>query len=459
MNEDALIIPYLLLLISALPYLSRETSIPAYIQGSKRLGLHEGTPLLLSHLLKGFMIFMFFQFISNKSLIRGILFTLFMLPMMVLYEKWIRAAGRRHLNNPNHTPLTFFRERAADQYTFHLILLIMTLISFFAFLSEITWMTLLAVNLFQVSERWVFLSLLFLVYVYAVAGGFAAIKKVSRLLNVLIFFTMVCLLLYAYLTNGIFSIYRNWTIEQGRLGPDFLSGFGTQCLWLFVMISIYFGYLLTDLSLWHISFSMKENRMRTIYRCAVFCFASLIVTLMMIAVFVRTTDHRQASTLISVLDALSHSAPFFAYFLAVSLFSIGLIGAIVCLKSIMDAFLLIHQDTQNTDRRFFKKIYAGALLFLIVLFAALHPSMTLLFTSIKIFSLLCIASIPSFSLLMISEKKVNGFKLLPVCSGFLAGLYLFSTPRSILLDLCWSLLISAAHQFITHISYVFLQRK
>lgn len=459
MNENGLIIPYLLLLISALPFLSREVSISAYIQGNKKLGLHEGTPLLLSHLLKGSMIFFLFQFISNSSLIWGILFTLFIFPFTILYEKWIRTAIRRHLNNPNHTPLTFFRERSAGRYSFHFILLIMALISLFAFLSEITWMTLLTANLFQVSERWVFLSLLFLVYVYAVAGGFSAIRKVSRLLNVFTFFIVVCLLLYAYLTNGIFSIYHRWTMQQARFDPDLFSSFGTQSLWLFVMISVYFGYLLTNLSLWHISFSMKENRIRTIYRCAVFCFASLIVTLMMIAVFARTTDHGHLSTLISVLNALSHFAPFFAYFLIASLLSIGLISAIVSLKSIMDAFLLIHQDRQNENHRFFKKVYAGSLLLLIVLFAVVRPSMGLLFTSIKLFSLLCIASIPSFSLVMLSRKKISGFGLLPVLSGFLAGLYLFSTPQPILFDLCWSLMISVSLQFFIWICQVSLQKE
>lgn len=458
MNENGLIVLYLLLLISALPFLSREASISGYIQGYEKLGLHEGTPLLLSHLFKGFMIFMLFQFISNGSLIWSVLFSLFIFPITVLYEKWIRTAIMRHLNNPNQTPLTFFRERAAGRHAFRFILLIMALISFFAFISEITWMTLLIANLFQVSERWTFISLLFLVYVYAVAGGFAAIRKVSQLLNVFTFFTLVCLLLYAYLTNGIYSIYHRWTMQQVRLNPNFFSGFGNQGLWLFVMICVYFGYLLTNLSLWHISFSMKESRIRTIYKCAVFCFSSLIVTLMMIAVFVQTITPGHASSLIRSLHALSRFAPFFTYFLIAALLSISLISAIVSLKSMMDAFLLSLQDTQNENRLFFKKIYAVSLFLLIVLFAVIQPSMALLVTSIKTFSLLCIASIPSFSLLMLSKKKISGFRLLPVLLGFLAGFYLFSTPLPFLLDLCWSLTISTSLQFLIWISQVSLQK-
>ncbi|TGA98513.1 hypothetical protein E4665_08320 [Sporolactobacillus shoreae] len=458
MNNNDLFLLYLLLLIFALPFLNRKESISDYVTCRPKLGLNEGTLLLLSHLLKGFMILILFQFISGRNLFWGIIFNLILFPVILLFEKWIRSLMAVHLNTPNHTSLTFFRERST-LHAYHCLLAIMALVAFFAFTAEITWMSLITANIFHIPQQLVCVALVYLIYVYAVIGGFSAIAKASRLLIVFAFGTIACLLLYIYLTNGINTVYQNWMMKQQPLKFNFFSDIFDQGLWFFMMICVYYGYLLTNLSLWHVNFSLRVNRIRAIYRNAIFCFASLIITLMMIGIFAQSIDTSRTSSLNGIFYTLSRYSFFFTLLLTASLLCIGLISSMVSLKSIMDAFLLSLPDSGDHDRQFFKNVYLTALGLLLILSVILQPSYSILILSAKLFSLLCVVSIPCFSLIMISREKVSLIRLLPAGAGLAVGLYFFILSFPLLSGLFWGLITSLCLQTVLWLCHVSLQRR
>ncbi|MCO7174874.1 hypothetical protein ACFP7A_04615 [Sporolactobacillus kofuensis] len=457
MNEINLFVPFLFLLIFVLPYLNKVKSISEYVQSTSKLGLSESAPLLLAHLVKGFMILIAFQFISRHNLTLGVLLCTILFPITVLYEKWIHSAISTHLNNPNQTPLTYFKAKSS-RIAFYGILFIMASIAFFAFFAEITWMTLSISYLFQVSRGVIFISLLFLAYVYAIAGGLSVLVRVSRVMMIFSFFVLICLLLYTYLTNGIYSIYNNWMRMQSPVSTITFPKVSHVSLWFLAILFVYVGYLLTNLSLWHINFSMKENRIKTIYSCTSFCFTSLLMTLMMIVVFVLSSQPDHTSSVNQMLHTLSHHAPFFAYLLIMALLSIGLMSAFVSLKSIIDACVLALHTEQKENPKLFRGIYLTSCGLLLLLFIVLRPTHTFLFTCIKLFSLLCIVSIPTYSLIMLSKQKITVLRLLPLTIGFLTGLCLFTQPSSLLADLFWSFSVSLSLQLFLLLCQKFLHK-
>ncbi|RYL92522.1 hypothetical protein EWI07_09320 [Sporolactobacillus sp. THM7-4] len=455
-NENSLILPYLLLLFLVLPYLNRVSSVFDYIEPNVKFGLHDGTFLLLAHLFKGFFILILFEFIAGHHFIWGALFSIITFLITILFEKFIRYSISVHLNNPNHTGLTFFKDRTGN-YAFYVILTTMGLIAFVALMAEITWTTLLIPQVFNLSQKWVLISLLFLLYVYAVVGGLEAIGKVSRVLIFFIFFTIVCLLLYVYLTNGIYSIYHNWTQQKSINQSRLFSKNQEPYMW-FLMIPVIFGYLLTNLSLWHIRFCMKENRVKTIYTSAAFCWASLMITLMMIAVYAQTTGWDIPSFVSQIPQEMPHSSTFFISLLVMVVISISLVSSMVGVKSIMDTFLLFIIKNEKVDRSFLKRLYISSLGPVMLLFAILRPTTALLYTCVRIFTALCVVSVPTFLLFVISREKVTMVKVLPLFIGILACLFFFNSPLSPLFSLYLSLLFSLSLQFIIWICQIILHK-
>lgn len=447
MNNNDLFLLYLLLLIFSLSSLTHKEYISDYIACKTKLGLNDGTLLLLSHLLKGFMIFILFQYMSSSNLLWGIVFSFSLFPMTYLFEKWIRSHILVHLNTPNHTPMTFFKERSTP-YAYRCLLCIMASIAFFSFLAEMTWMSMMAADLFQIPSRLILFALIYLAYVYAVIGGFPAIAKVSRLLIVFTFGAVACLLLYFYLTNGVKTIYQNWIIHMGRFEYSSFSDISSQGIWLIMIICIYYGYLLTNLSLWHVNFSLKENRIKGIYRIATFCFAGLIIALILIEIFVQSILFQENLPINEMVHLLSRYSYFFTLMLIASSLSVGLMSSMVSLKSIMDAFLLSLSEQRNYGVSFFKNIYLVTLALLLMLCMIIEPTYPTLMLSIQLFALLCVVTIPGFSLIIFSAQKITLIKMLPTFIGFLMGIILLLYHFSFLSSLFWGLVTSLCLQIL-----------
>lgn len=457
MNINDLFFIYLLLLVFSVSFLRKNTSISDYVITRKKIGLNEGTVLLLSHLLKGYLFLILFQIISKQTILWIIVFSIVFFGEASYFQKLIHTHMIDHLNKPNHTPLTFFKERST-WHAYISLLIAMGLIAFLSFISELVWIALITSELFQIPVLIILLALAFLVYVYSVMGGYDAITKISRVLIVFAFGTVACLLLYVYLTNGIKTIYQMWTIQQNNLHFAFYSNTFEQIAWFFIMIFIYLGYLLTNISLWHVNFSMKMNRMKSIYRNANFCFISLVISLLFIGVFAQSIAANRPFQFTSILHVLSDYSIPAASFLIAALLSMGLISAMVSMKAIMDAVFLILPEQKHPGITFFKNVHLITLGVLLFLCFALQPSYTMLLISIKWFALLCIVSIPGFSLLILSSKKITTLTLIPLFVGGLAGFCQIIMNTSFLLSLISGFMISVSLQIIIFTCQVLLHK-
>lgn len=458
MSEIGLIIPYLFLLIFALPFLDHQTWNSDPSRSKAKLGLNEGTILLLSHLIKGFMIVFLFDRVSDDNLLFVVAVSIIGFLVVILYEKQIHAVILRHLSNPYHTSFTLFKERS-DRSAFRIVVSIIILIASSSFLAEIVWMTQTISRLFDVSVSLVYISILFLVYVYIIAGGFSAIKKISRLLIVFIFITAACLLLYVYLSRGIRTVYNDWSSDQANIRLISPATLKEQLLWLLVLTFTYLGYLLTNLSLWHISFSMKENRMSAIYKSAAFCFTSLMLTLIMIAVYIKSAVAGQNTSLDLSLQQLAVSYPFFTYLFILSLLSIGLTSAMVSLKCIFEAVLLFDRNDEEPNRRIFKKINLISIGLIFLVFIFIKPTDFLLYTSIKLFLLLCLTAVPSFLFMTLSREKTTMIYMFPAVIGFLSGIVFFFCSAPLLIVLYWGFGISILVMAIVKLCKIILHKE
>lgn len=324
----------------------------------------------------------------------------------------------------------------------------MALIAFFSFLAELTWIALTVSEMFHIPILVILIALVFLVYVYSVMGGYEAISKISRVLIVFTFGTVACMFLYIYLTNGIKTVYHVWMVQQNHLQLNLFSNIFEQILWLFLLIVIYLGYLLTNISLWHVNFSMKENRMKGIYRNAIFCLTSLITALLFIGVFAQSIATIPPYPFNSFLHVLASYSTLVMTFLTAALLSIGLISLMVSMKAIMDAVFLILPEQKHPGIAFFKNVHLSTLAVLLLLCFVVHPSYETLFVSIQLFALLCIVAIPGFSLLILSRRKITMLTVTPLFIGFLTGLCLMIVHTSLLINGVFSLSFSVFLQCI-----------
>ncbi|QAA21614.1 hypothetical protein C0674_02695 [Sporolactobacillus terrae] len=457
MTINDLFFVYLLLLIFSLSFLRKNNSISDYLITRKKIGLNEGTLLLLSHLLKGYLFLILFQVISKQMIFWIIGFCFVLILVTTYFQKWIHHLMTDHLSNPNHTPLTFFKERSTRS-AYNSLLIVMALIAFFSFISELTWITLIVSEAFQIPIIVILIALIFLVYVYSVMGGYGAISKISRVLIVFAFGTVACLLLYIYLTNGIKTVYQVWTVQQNHLHQKLFSNILEQIMWFLIMIFIYLGYMLTNISLWHLNFSMKANRIKSIYRNAIFCFTSLVTALLFIGVFTQSIAVIPPYPFNSVLHILSNYTDLAMTFLISALLSIGLISLMVSMKAIMDAAFLILPEQKHPGIAFFKNVHLATLSVLLLLCFTLRPSYSTLLASIKLFSILCIVSIPCFLLLILSKKKITMLTLTPLLIGFLTGFCLIIVHTPLLISIMSCLILSGCLQCIIWLCQLLLHK-
>lgn len=447
MTINDLFFIYLLLLIFSLSFVKRTTSIANYVWIRRKIGLNEGTLLLLSNLLKGFLFILLFQIISVNTIYWIIGCSMGVVFLSLYFQRQAQIQIVDHLSKPNQTPLTFFKTRTTSS-AYRVLLSIMAFISLFSLLAELTWMTTTLSELFHIPNLLVAIAIIFLVYVYSVMGGYQAVTKASRIFIILIFGLMTCLLLNVYLTNGIKTIYELWTIEQNRLQTAIASTIFAQAVWFFIFLMIYFGYLLTNISLWHLHFSIKANRIKGVYQIASFCLISLALALLFIGVFVQSITLLPLQSLNAVGHALAtYSRPIMSLFIA-ALLAIGLISAMASLKALMDAVFLFLAEIKQPTLSFFKNVHLITLGCLLLLCIGWQPSYAALLYSIQFVAILCITSIASFLLLIISAEKMTLSALMPTIIGALLGLFLLAAHFSPLVILEASFAISLFIQMI-----------
>ncbi|SFG16545.1 hypothetical protein [Sporolactobacillus nakayamae] len=403
LNPNPIIICYLILLFLCLPYLNEGLTYRTFIQPRKRLGMSSGTILVCAQFMIGTLLFPLINLFARISFVSIVCFCITMFGMILLFQFFSEKKIVKYTNKARYTGIDFIKD-TTNKSTFFPVLGYMAAFALAAFVTEIQWMSEWLVSLYGFPFMIVFIALSFLSFCYSVLGSLKGIETTSRFLLMTTSFIMICLLLYIYMTQGIFNLY-NHLITRDYQQPNQIT-----FTIIFVLLA-YWGYLLSNLSLWNIQFLLQQKRRKLIIRIAAFCTSSQIfaIALIIFAISTLYTNGMNLSILIRTSSILS-------FLISTSLLAIGWISSLVSLKSLHDAiYLFVGQ--KNMDQKITLKQYTyimalfGVIILLFLLAASIRERM------LFIFICLSLASIPTFSRLAFSSRRIQWADLLPIPVG------------------------------------------